>query len=179
MAERMNKARIRNLQSAIRNWHRRFVIMATLSIGLFSSLVGSMNSDFALKLAEAAVNKGHTVNLWFSGNATTLARKRQKSFKDYYSIPFDFSGLDRNQVSSRNLVSAGPTNKFKWNEVLLLYDRKDNGLTGEGRFNIRMRGMRRCPGNTQGRYYRGNNGSQHGLVCRPGGPKRSGIACRR
>jgi|GEM_PF-301560 len=55
----------------------------TLSIGLFSSLVGSMNPDFAIKLTEAAVNKGHTVNLWFSGNATTLARKGQKPFKDY------------------------------------------------------------------------------------------------
>lgn len=57
--------------------------MATLSIGLFSSLVGSMNSDFAIRLAETAANKGHTVNLWFSGNATALARKGQKSFKDY------------------------------------------------------------------------------------------------
>jgi len=57
--------------------------MATISIGLFSSLIGSMNSDFAVKLAETAVNKGHSVNLWFSGNAVTLARKGQKSFKDY------------------------------------------------------------------------------------------------
>ncbi|MEK9148535.1 MAG: DsrE family protein [Candidatus Desantisbacteria bacterium] len=57
--------------------------MATLSIGLFSSLVGSMNADVAIKLAEAAANKGHTINLWFSGNATTLAKKGQKPFKDY------------------------------------------------------------------------------------------------
>jgi tRNA 2-thiouridine synthesizing protein D len=57
--------------------------MATLTIGLFSSLVGSMNSDFAFKLAEAAINKGHKVNLWFSGNATTIAKKEQKPFKDY------------------------------------------------------------------------------------------------
>lgn len=57
--------------------------MATLSIGLFSSLVGSMNPDFAIKLADSAINKGHKVNLWFSGNATTLVRKGQKSFKDY------------------------------------------------------------------------------------------------
>jgi len=57
--------------------------MATLSIGLFSSLVGSMNSDFAIKLAESAVKKGYTVNLWFSGNAVTLAREGQKPFKDY------------------------------------------------------------------------------------------------
>ena len=57
--------------------------MATLSIGLFSSLIGSMNSDFAVKLAESAVNKGHTVNLWFSGNAVTITKKGQKSFKDY------------------------------------------------------------------------------------------------
>jgi tRNA 2-thiouridine synthesizing protein D len=57
--------------------------MAELSIGLFSSLIGSMNSDFAIKLAETAVNKGHQVNLWLSGNATTISKKNQKLFKDY------------------------------------------------------------------------------------------------
>ncbi|MEW5768486.1 MAG: DsrE family protein [bacterium] len=73
--------------------------MATLSIGLFSSLVGSMNSDFALKLAEAAANKGHTVNLWFSGNATTLARKGQKSFKDYSYLIEKITALPEKGVS--------------------------------------------------------------------------------
>lgn len=57
--------------------------MATLTIGIFSSLIGSMNSDFALKLAEAALARGHKVNLWFSGNATMIANKNQKEFKDY------------------------------------------------------------------------------------------------
>ncbi|MBA3061085.1 MAG: sulfur reduction protein DsrE, partial [Nitrospirae bacterium] len=38
--------------------------MATLTIGCFPGLVGNMTYDFALKLAEAAVNKGHKVNLW-------------------------------------------------------------------------------------------------------------------
>lgn len=57
--------------------------MATLSIGVFSSLVGSMSYDFALKLAEAAVNKGHKVNLWFSGNAAGSPKKNQKHLKDY------------------------------------------------------------------------------------------------
>jgi len=57
--------------------------MATLTIGVFSSLVGSMSLDFALKLAETAVNKGHKVNLWLSGNATALAKKNQKHLKDY------------------------------------------------------------------------------------------------
>lgn len=57
--------------------------MGTLSIGVFSSLVGSMDLDFSLRLARAAVAKGHTVNLWLSGNATTLAKDKQKEFKDY------------------------------------------------------------------------------------------------
>lgn len=57
--------------------------MGTLSIGVFSSLVGSMDLDFALRLARAAVDKGHTVNLWLSSNATTLAKDKQKEFKDY------------------------------------------------------------------------------------------------
>jgi tRNA 2-thiouridine synthesizing protein D len=57
--------------------------MATLTIGCFASMVGSMNYDFALKLAEAAVNKGHKVNLWFSGNASGSPIKGQKHLKDY------------------------------------------------------------------------------------------------
>lgn len=57
--------------------------MGTLTIGCFASLVGSMNYDFALKLAEAAANKGHKVNLWFSGNASGSPTKGQKHLKDY------------------------------------------------------------------------------------------------
>lgn len=57
--------------------------MSTLTIGLFSSLIGSMNYDFALKLAEAATDKGHKVNLWFSGNAAGSPQKGQKHLKDY------------------------------------------------------------------------------------------------
>ncbi len=57
--------------------------MGTLSIGVFSSLIGSMDLDFALRLTQAAINKGHTVNLWLSGNATILSKDKQKEFKDY------------------------------------------------------------------------------------------------
>ncbi len=57
--------------------------MAILTIGLFPSLIGSMSLDFALKLSEAAVSKGHKVNLWFSGNATAVVNNNQKHLKDY------------------------------------------------------------------------------------------------
>ncbi len=57
--------------------------MGTLTIGCFSALVGSMNYDFMIKLAEAAVEKGHKVNLWFSGNASGSPKKNQKHLKDY------------------------------------------------------------------------------------------------
>lgn len=57
--------------------------MGTLTIGVFSSLVGSMSYDFALKLAEAAAKKGHKVNMWFSGNAAGSPLKGQKHLKDY------------------------------------------------------------------------------------------------
>lgn len=57
--------------------------MAELTIGIFSSLIGSMSLDFALKLSEAAVSKGHKVNLWLSGNATAVVKKNQKHLKDY------------------------------------------------------------------------------------------------
>lgn len=73
--------------------------MGTLSIGVFSSLVGSMDLDFAIRLARAAINKGHTVNIWLSGNATTLSKDKQKEFKDY-------SFLDK---TLRDLMGRGLT----------------------------------------------------------------------
>ncbi|MEW6007474.1 MAG: DsrE family protein [bacterium] len=58
----------------------------TITIGCFSSLIGSLNLDFAVKLADAAIRKGHKVNLWFSGNATLIGIKDQKPFKDYSNL---------------------------------------------------------------------------------------------
>lgn len=60
--------------------------MSKLSIGCFSSLVGSMSLDFAVKLAEAALNKGHEVDIWLSGNATMLSKKGQRKFQDYSAL---------------------------------------------------------------------------------------------
>jgi len=57
--------------------------MAKLTIGCFSSLVGSMSLDFAVNIAEAAVAKGHEVDLWTSGNGIMLSKKGQKKFQDY------------------------------------------------------------------------------------------------
>lgn len=57
--------------------------MAELTIGVFSSLVGSTSLDFAMKLAGAAQKKGHKVNIWTSGNAVMLSKKGQRAFKDY------------------------------------------------------------------------------------------------
>jgi tRNA 2-thiouridine synthesizing protein D len=57
--------------------------MAELTLGVFPSLVGSMELDFSFKLAEAAMAKGHKVNMWLSGNAVMMAKKGQKAFKDY------------------------------------------------------------------------------------------------
>ncbi len=57
--------------------------MGKLTIGCFSSLVGSMSLDFAVKLSEAAVKKGHEVDLWLSGNGTMLGKKGQSKFRDY------------------------------------------------------------------------------------------------
>jgi tRNA 2-thiouridine synthesizing protein D len=57
--------------------------MATLTIGVFPGLVGNWCYDFSLKLAAAAVDKGHKVNIWFSGNATGSVKANQKHLKDY------------------------------------------------------------------------------------------------
>jgi len=60
--------------------------LAKLTIGTFSSLIGSLSLDFAVKLSDAALKKGHSVDLWLSGNATTLAKKDQKAFRDYSAL---------------------------------------------------------------------------------------------
>jgi|Deesub1362A_J573_1020465.scaffolds.fasta_scaffold00074_48 tRNA 2-thiouridine synthesizing protein D len=57
--------------------------MGVLTIGVFPGLVGNMAYDFALKLADAAVKKGHKVNIWFSGNAVASVKANQKHLKDY------------------------------------------------------------------------------------------------
>ncbi|MBI4843739.1 MAG: DsrE family protein [Nitrospirae bacterium] len=57
--------------------------MGKLTIGCFSSLIGSMSLDFAVKLAGAAIEKGHKVDFWVSGNGTMLSIKAQRPFKDY------------------------------------------------------------------------------------------------
>ncbi|GBE40731.1 DsrE/DsrF-like family protein [bacterium BMS3Bbin09] len=60
--------------------------MGKLTIGCFSSLVGSMTLDWAVKLSGAAIEKGHKVDLWVSGNATMLSIQDQRAFKDYSSL---------------------------------------------------------------------------------------------
>jgi len=60
--------------------------MGKLTMGCFSSLVGSLSLDFAVKLTDAAVKKGHKVDLWVSVNATMLSKKGQKAFKDYSAL---------------------------------------------------------------------------------------------
>jgi tRNA 2-thiouridine synthesizing protein D len=71
--------------------------MGKLTLGSFSSLVGSLSMDFIVKLSEAAVNKGHKVDLWVSGNATMLSKKGQKSFRDYSAL----------QKTIQDLVATG------------------------------------------------------------------------
>lgn len=60
--------------------------MGKLTIGAFPGLVGSLSLDFSVKLAEAAVNKGHEVDFWVSSNGTMLSKKGQRAFKDYSAL---------------------------------------------------------------------------------------------
>jgi len=60
--------------------------MGKLTIGCFASLVGSTNLDFAIKLSAAAMEKGHKVDLWVSGNGTMVSIEKQRPFKDYSSL---------------------------------------------------------------------------------------------
>ncbi len=67
--------------------------MGKLTIGCFSSLVGSLSLDFGVKLSQAAVQKGHTVDFWVSSNATMLSKKGQRAFKDYSALAKPLSEL--------------------------------------------------------------------------------------
>ncbi len=60
--------------------------MGKLTIGCFASLVGSTNLDFAVKLSGAALEKGHKVDLWVSGNGVGISIEKQRAFKDYSSL---------------------------------------------------------------------------------------------
>jgi len=76
--------------------------MAKLTIGCLSSLVGSMSLDFAMKLAEAVSKKGHDVDIWLSGNGTSLVKAGQKKFLDY---PYHGARL-KNLLDSGVVVTA-------------------------------------------------------------------------
>ena len=45
------------------------------------------------QFAKIAHEKGHKVNFWVSGNATTLAKKGQKKFQDYSSLQEEILAL--------------------------------------------------------------------------------------
>jgi len=60
--------------------------MGKFTIGCFASLVGSMTLDFAVKLSAAAIEKGHKVDFWVSGNGTMVSIKGQRAFKDYSAL---------------------------------------------------------------------------------------------
>jgi sulfur relay (sulfurtransferase) complex TusBCD TusD component (DsrE family) len=62
-------------------------------IGILSSSVGSMNTDFGIRFSEACVEKGHSLSLWLSGNSVVLAKKSQKQFKDYSFLSDRLKGL--------------------------------------------------------------------------------------
>jgi tRNA 2-thiouridine synthesizing protein D len=49
--------------------------MATITITLLSGAVENQNADFAIRLAEAALAKGHKANLFLIGNGCNLANQ--------------------------------------------------------------------------------------------------------
>ncbi len=73
--------------------------MGNLVISSFSSLVGSMSLDFVIKLSEVALKKGHSVNVWLSGNGTMLVKKGQKKFQDYSALEEQLRELMNKGVS--------------------------------------------------------------------------------
>ncbi len=54
--------------------------MGTLVIGILTRPYGSTNWAFVLNLAKAALEKGHKVKIWCSGDANFILKKNQKAF---------------------------------------------------------------------------------------------------
>ncbi len=58
--------------------------MGTLMIGILTRPYGSSNWNFVINLAKAAIEKGHKVKIWCSGDATYILKKKQKEFARKY-----------------------------------------------------------------------------------------------
>lgn len=100
--------------------------MGKLTIGCFASLVGSTNLDFAVKLSEAALEKGHKVDLWLSGNATMLSIEKQRAFKDYSSLEKTVTELMEKGLNITACEACAEARGYH----------KDNTLEGVKRFSM-------------------------------------------
>jgi len=98
--------------------------MAKLTIGCFSSLVGSMTSDFVIKLAQAAVNKGHEVDIWLSGNGTMLSKKGQRTFKDYSALEKPIEELLSKGVTMVACEACAEARGYHKEDLIKGFDRK-------------------------------------------------------
>jgi|Deesub1362A_J573_1020465.scaffolds.fasta_scaffold00762_16 sulfur relay (sulfurtransferase) complex TusBCD TusD component (DsrE family) len=67
--------------------------MGTLTIGLLTRPYGSKNIAFVLRLAKAALEKGHSVKLWLSGDATTVAKKGQHKYQKSFNFEAELKEL--------------------------------------------------------------------------------------
>lgn len=67
--------------------------MGTLVIGILTGAYGSKNIAFALRLAKAAIEKGHSVRLWLSGDATTVAKKGQHEYHRCFNFEAELREL--------------------------------------------------------------------------------------
>ena len=100
--------------------------MGKLTIGCFASLVGSTNLDFAVKLSAAAIEKGHKVDLWVSGNATMLSLNGQRAFKDYSSLEKTVTELIEKGLNVTACEACAEARGYH----------KDNTLPGVKRFSM-------------------------------------------
>ena len=100
--------------------------MGVLTMGVFPGLVGSGCYDFALKLAGAAADKGHVVNIWFSGNATVSVKAHQKHLNDYstgekYLVELMEKGVEvctcEACTVSRGIQKTESIAKIQWNAM--------------------------------------------------------------
>lgn len=70
--------------------------MATLTVGIATRPYGSRNMAFVVNLAKAAIEKGHKVKIWCTGDANSVLKKNQHKYKGMFYYEGDLKELLEN-----------------------------------------------------------------------------------
>jgi len=70
--------------------------MADITIGIATRPYGSRNMAFVVNLAKAALNKGHKVKIWCTGDATSVLKNNHHKYKGMFYFEGDLKEILEN-----------------------------------------------------------------------------------